>query len=197
MHGIVHKTLKEYVVTHTDDDTWDTVVEQARVEPTLYLPVSHYDDTEIDAVLESLAAMATQSRRQIERDFGRTLAPELVSTFSAHVRSDWGLVDLLVRLEEITAAVEEATDETALPNLSCRFDDDAETDVEPAEVDAGECDELFVTYRSHRDYCGLAHGILEGLVAATDADATVTEDTCVHDDDADADEACTFRIALE
>ena len=178
MHGIVHKTLKEYVVDLTDDDTWDTIVERADLEPTLYLPVTRYEDSEIDAILETLSAMATQNRREIERDFGRTLAPELLSTFSAHFRRDWGLRELLGSLERVTDDVETATDDASLPDLTCRL----------------ESDHAVVTYEIDRDphYCGLAHGILEGVVAAFGGDATVAETGCVDD----GDDACRFRVDL-
>jgi len=179
MHGIVHKTLKEYVVDRTDDDTWDTIVDRAGLEPTLYLPVSYYDDAEIDAVLETLSGMATQDRRAIERDVGRTLAPELLSTFSAHVSRTWEVSELLAELEGVYDDIGTATDDASLPALSCRC----------------ESDHAVVTYETHRDtaYCGMAHGILEGVVAAFDGTGTVTETTCI-DDGADA---CQFRVDFE
>ncbi|WP_226482127.1 heme NO-binding domain-containing protein [Natrinema amylolyticum] len=179
MHGIVHKTLKEYIVDRTDDDTWDTIVEQSGLEPKLYLPVSHYDDGEIDAILETLSTMATQDRQAIERDFGTTLAPELLSTFSAHVKRDWDLPELLAELEDVYDNIETATENTSIPELSC----------------TRESDHAIVTYDTHREqrYCGLAHGILEGVVAAYDADATVAKTACVDD----GDEACRFRVDFE
>ncbi|SDL04327.1 heme NO-binding domain-containing protein [Natronorubrum texcoconense] len=176
MHGIVHKTLKEYVVDRTDEETWETILGRADLEPALYLPVSTYDDHEIDAILSTLASMATQNRRQIERDFGRTLAPELLSTFNAHVRED-DLFDLLERLETIVNDVDAATDDTALPSVSGTRDGDGS---------------VRVTYRTHREptYCGLAHGILEGITRSFDADATVTEQRCVDDGEG----ACVFLV---
>ncbi|MFA9416103.1 heme NO-binding domain-containing protein [Natrinema sp. HArc-T2] len=179
MHGIVHKTLKEYVVDRTDDETWDTIVDRAGLEPTLYLPVSYYDDAEIDAVLETLSGMATQDRHAIERGVGRTLAPELLSTFSAHVSHNWTVSDLLAELEGVYDDIETATDDASLPAISSRL----------------ESDHGVVTYETHRDttYCGMAHGILDGIVAAFDGDATVTETACVHD----GADACRFRVDFE
>lgn len=179
MHGIVHKTLKDYVVDRTDDDTWETIVERSDLEPQLYLPVANYDDQEVDAVLETLSSMAVQDRRAIERDFGRALAPELLSTFSAHVGRDGSLTELLVSFDDVYDGIDAATAETALPDLSCTYDGD----------------DVVVTYDTHRprQYCGLAHGILDGLVAAFGADASVTETACV----VDGADACRFRVALE
>ena len=179
MHGILHKTLEEYIVDRTDEDTWETIIDRADVEPTLYLQVSHYDDREIDAVLETVAAMAAQDRRTVERDFGRTLAPELLSTFGAHIRNDWEVRDLLLAIEDVYAEIGDANAETTLPDVAAEAEDD----------------DVVVTYRTPRDdhYCGLAHGVLEGLVAAFGADATVAERACVRD----GDEACRFLVSFE
>ena len=178
MHGIVHNSLKSYVVEKTDDETWNAIVERAGVEPTLYLPVSHYDDAEIDSILEELASMAVQDRPAIERDFGRTLAPELYSTFDAHLDGEAGLLELLASIEAITANVERTTEETTLPDVICTREHDRT---------------VVVRYDSHRDYCDLAYGVLEGLVAEFDAEATVTERACTRNG---ADD-CAFRVELE
>ncbi|MXV61492.1 hypothetical protein GS429_05320 [Natronorubrum sp. JWXQ-INN-674] len=177
MHGIVHKTVKEYVVAKTDEETWQSIVDRTGIESTLYLPVSAYDDNEIEVILETLSSMAVQERPQIERDLGRTLGPELLTTFNAHVRNEWGLFDLLEHVESIAEAVDATTNANSLPAVSC-------TRESPARAR--------VTYRTHREtvYCALAHGILEGFAADFEADATVTKRACVRD----GDEACVFLV---
>ncbi|MFP8951351.1 heme NO-binding domain-containing protein [Natrialbaceae archaeon A-arb3/5] len=177
MHGIVHKTVKEYVVDRSDEDTWETIVERAGLEPSLYLPISHYDDEELDAILETVSEIAVQDRPQIERHFGRRLAPELLSTFNAHISADWDLVDLLEQLERVTTEVDAAATDSTVPDLSHRR--------EGADV--------FITYRSDRSYCSLAHGILEGLVSEYETDGTVTKVQCSDD----GENACQFRLTLE
>lgn len=177
MHGIVHKTLEQYVVDRSDEETWDRILERAGVDATLYLPVSYYDDADFEAILETVTDLAVQNRRQIERGFGRRLAPELRSTFGAHVDDDWTLRELLTELETVVASVDAASDETTIPDVTTRRDEDG----------------ILVSYRSERGYCGLAHGILEGLVDVYDEQATVSKRTCAEGDD----DACTFLVALE
>lgn len=183
MHGIVHKTLAEYVTENAGDDAWKTIVERANIEQTLYLPVSSYDDGEIDAVLTVLADLAVQNRRQIERDFGRALAPELLSTFGAHVHREAELVDLLTDLESIVADVEQATGRDSLPDLSGRLVEDTDTNTNT----------VIVTYRSDREYGELARGILEGVVDASETEGTVTKEGCTDE----GDDACTFHVTVE
>ena len=177
MHGIVHKTLEQYVIDRSDEETWDRIVERAGVDATLYLPVSYYDDADLEAILETVTDLAVQNRRQIERGFGRRLAPELRSTFAAHVDDDWTLREVLEHLEAVIASVDTASDETTLPDIETRRDEDG----------------VLVSYRSERGYCGLAHGVLEGLVDDYDEQATVSKRTCAEGDD----DACTFLVALE
>ncbi|SDR32414.1 heme NO-binding domain-containing protein [Natronobacterium texcoconense] len=179
MHGIVPKTLEEYVVEHTDETAWDAVLERAAVETTLYLPVSRYDDRELEALLTALSNSAAQSREGIERDFGRRLAPALLATFDAHVADDRELHTVLLELEAIAADIESGIDGVSLPEVSGRVADEGNT--------------VVVTYRSQREYCSLAHGVLEGFVSEFDAGAVVEKIDCVHED---AD-ACRFRVALE
>ncbi|OVE83649.1 heme NO-binding domain-containing protein [Natronolimnobius baerhuensis] len=179
MHGILHKTLEEYIIDRTDEDTWETIRERADLEPTLYLQVSHYDDDEFEAILETLSSMATQDRPAIERDFGRSLAPAIRSTFGAYSKADWGILELLTNLEAVYAEIGNANDDLRLPDISTERDGET----------------VLVRYRTPREqhYCHLAHGILEGLSTVFEADATVTKEACLHD----GDDCCQFSVTLE
>lgn len=185
MHGIVHKTLKEYVVDRAGEDAWDAVAERAGLESTLYLPVSRYDDADVDDALDALSTLADEDRRRVERDFGRTLAPELLSTFDAHVPTDRDLAAVLTNLETTYEELGAAVDDVTLPDVVGRRADDGA---------------VVVSYRSPREdgYCWLAYGILEGLVEAFDADATVTKTDCGRDGEGGAAaDACRFRLSFE
>lgn len=177
MHGIVHRTLNEYVVEKTDEDSWDAVCERAGVESQLYLLVTHYPDEEVQQVLDTLAEMSGYDRRLLERDFGRRLGPELLDTFRAHLRDDWDLETLLAELESVIAEVEDKKEETTVPEITVELENSTAT----------------ITYRSDRAYCGLAHGVLESIVGEFDEAATTAKTACV-DDGADR---CRFTVEWE
>lgn len=179
MHGLVHKTLAEFVVAETDDRTWERVADRAGLERPLYLPVSTYDDGEFEAILATLSSMAVQERATIERGVGRRLAPALLRTYDAYRESEWDLFDFLERCGSIRDAVDAATDDVSLPAVTASREG-------PTRVD--------VRYRTHRKptYCALARGVLEGIASAYGTDATVTERTCVRD----GDRWCAFRVEL-
>ncbi|MFC7213881.1 heme NO-binding domain-containing protein [Saliphagus sp. GCM10025334] len=175
MHGLVHQTLKTYVVEKTDEASWAVVLERSGIDPRLYLPVSHYPDEEIATILETVAELSGHEVAAVERDFGRTLAPALLQNFRAHWREDWSLVDLLEALEEIAAALAAKSAENRPPTVTCES------------TESG----LQVTYRSHRDHPAMAHGILEGLAREFEADVTVTR---VETERTDAETRAVFRL---
>ncbi|MFC6719744.1 heme NO-binding domain-containing protein [Natrialbaceae archaeon GCM10025810] len=182
MHGIVHKTLKSYVIEKADEAAWETILERAAVEPKLYLPVSHYPDAEVAGILQTLSALSGHAPETIERDFGRALAPALLSTFSAHLTGCDDLVAVLDSLEGVSADLADH-DDLSPPRLTCSFDGGGS---------GSDGDVAVVTYDSERDHCAMAHGILEGIVAEYGADATVAKTGCVRD----GETACTFRVGL-
>ncbi|MFP8956536.1 heme NO-binding domain-containing protein [Natrialbaceae archaeon A-CW3] len=158
MHGLVHQTLKAYVVEKTDEASWAVVLERAGIDPQLYLPVSHYPDDEIPKLLETVAQLSGHERAAVERDFGRTLGPALLQTFRAHWRNDWEFTELLGHLESVTDEIRSKATDTEPPVVTCTRADDG----------------LRVTYRSSRGYPAMAHGVLEGLAREFDVDVTVT-----------------------
>ncbi|MCU4741184.1 heme NO-binding domain-containing protein [Halobacteria archaeon AArc-m2/3/4] len=166
MHGIVHQSLKRYVVEKTDERSWATVLERSGIEPKLYLPVTHYDDAEFDTVLETVATMSGHDRAAVERDVGRFLAEPLLRTFRGHIRPGWDLLTLLTSLGEIAEDLRSKRAETEPPTLSCERISDG----------------VRVGYASDRDYCALAHGVLEGIVTEYGESGTVEKVACVHED---------------
>jgi predicted hydrocarbon binding protein len=177
MHGILHKSLKNYVAENMGDDVWDEVMARADIDPKLYLPVSHYPDRELTDALAVIAEMSGHDEATVERDFGREAAPELLSTFKAHVRDDWTTLDLVENLPHIYDQIEAQNPETSPPDL----------DITRVTEDA-----VAIEYDSDRDLCTLGEGILVGVAAELDDDATVTHDTCQRE----GESHCEFHVEL-
>lgn len=175
MHGLVHQRLKAYVVEKTGESNWDVVLDRSGIEPKLYLPVSHYPDEEVTAIVETLAAMSGHEVDAIERDFGRTLAPALLRTFRAHWREDWSFLEVLERTESIADALREKRPENDPPKVRC----------------STEGGRVRVTYRSHRGHPGMAHGVLEGLAREFDATVTVSR---LETERVDGETRCVFEL---
>lgn len=178
MHGIIHKSLKGYVEAELPDESWDEVMDAAGIEPKLYLPVSHYPDEEVTAIVEALAERTDHTEGTLLVDFGEFLAPELLDTFKAHVRNDWGTLDLFENLESIYEDVASSNDETTSPDVDTeRVGDDA----------------VSIVYRSELELCALGKGIVRGIAATYDETATVEESAC----QLDGDDRCELTVTAE
>jgi len=176
MHGIVHKTLKEHVEENVAAVEWDELTDRAGLEPKLYLPVSHYPDEEMTAIIEELATSTGREAVAIEREFGRTLGPALLDTFKAHVRDDWATRELLLALEAVYEQVTAQNTETDLPDVSTGLDGD----------------DVVVTYSSERQLCALAEGIVRSVADHYGDDVEISQPVC----ERDGADRCTFRVTI-
>ena len=178
MHGIIHKTLKGYVETELPDEDWDEVMDAAGIEPKLYLPVSHYPGEEVSALVGTLAERTGRSESALLEDFGEFLAPELLDTFKAHVRDDWGTVGVLDNLETIYAELDGDDDEAFPPDVDAeRIEDDV----------------VALVYPSDNELCPLGKGIVSGIAASRGETATVDEEACL----LDGDDRCEQTVTVE
>jgi predicted hydrocarbon binding protein len=175
MHGVVHRELKEYVDERIDDGAWERVRDAAGIEPKLYLPVSHYPDEEFTALIDVIAGLSGHDRETVLTNFGRFLAPELLSTFRSHVRDGWDALDLLEGLPAIYERIDGGDDEADLPTVNC---------------DRVVSDMVVLTYRSERELCHLGVGILQGIGDEYDENLSIEQDQCRHE----GDDRCEFTI---
>jgi predicted hydrocarbon binding protein len=178
MHGILHKSLKTYVAENMGEGVWDDVMDRAGIDPKLYLPVSHYPDDELTDAIAEIAAMSGHDEATVETDFGKSVAPDLLSTFNAHVRDDWSTLDLLEHLPEIYEQIESQNPETDTPDL---------------DISRLGSSSVAIEYASDRDLCTLGEGILVGILEEFDEDATVTHETCQRE----GEDHCELHVELD
>lgn len=163
MHGILFKYLKEYVESEHGHDAWEASMDEADIEPKLYLPVTDYPDDEARALVDGIVTVTGADRANLLEDYGRTLAPELLDTFEAHIRDDWDYFDLLGHTDNEVFAVFYSEDGGDEEVLSTR-----------------DGDGVAVQYASAIEMCDLAEGVLRGLAAAHGEDVRVSEGRCMH-----------------
>jgi predicted hydrocarbon binding protein len=164
MHGILFKYLKEYVETEYDSDAWEAAMDAADIEPKLYLPVTEYPDEEAVRLVDGVVEVTGADEQELLSAYGEELAPELLDTFEAHVRDDWGLFDLL----------EHPNNEVFQVFYSEDGDDD---EVTAAREGPGT---VVVHYASAMEMCEFAKGVLRGLAATRGVDVDVSESACMH-----------------
>lgn len=174
MHGILFKELKAYVTGRWGEEAWEASMARAGIEPKLYLPVTEYPDAEALALVDAVVAETDVAEGALLEAVGEHLAPALLDTFRAHVKSGWSTLDLLERAGAAVLSV-------------LRSAEGGDGEVTATREDA---DTVVVEYASPLEMCALARGLLAGIADVRGESVAVVETSCMH---AGADR-CEFRV---
>jgi hypothetical protein len=170
VHGIVLKGLKDFVVETYDRETWATLRREAGLPGRMYVPVTEYPDEEALALVETASDLTEVPPPELLESFGRYLVAPLVETYGIHVDAEWTGLELVANAETyIHMALRSKRVSTYTP----------------PELESGwrGDDAVSVVYRSDRQLCSLARGILEGVGDYFDEPFDVEEPSCMHDGD--------------
>lgn len=169
MHGILYKALKDLVVDRYGRDVWSEVRSEAGVGSKLYLPVTTYEDEELFDLVEATATVLDQEPDAILEPFGENVAAQLLDTYGNLVDPDWTAIDLVEHTEEhIHTVLRAHNPELSPPELECRREG---------------ADRVTVQYRSERQLCHVAIGIVRGVASHYEEDLTISERHCMHSGD--------------
>lgn len=165
MHGILFKQLKTYVTEQWGDDAWEqAMMEEAGIEPKLYLPVTEYPDEEALRLIDGVVAVTGVERATLLADLGEYLAPALLDTFKAHIKSDWDAMDLLEHSGNQVFAV-------------LRSENGGEDEVVASRENGNT---VLLEYGVSLQMCELAKGVLKGIAEEHGESVTVEERQCMH-----------------
>ncbi|WP_135851518.1 heme NO-binding domain-containing protein [Halorussus salinus] len=170
MHGIIFKSLKDFVVRDHGHETWDTVRHAADLDGRVYLPIDTYDDGELVRLVEAIGDETGTAIPDLLEEFGRFAAGQLLATYGNVVADDWTTLDVVANAEEnIHTVLRAHNPDLDPPELDCRRE----------ETDDGER-QVRVRYRSPRRLCFVAKGIVRGVADHYDEEVRVAEPTCTH-----------------
>ena len=68
MHGVILKTLQDFVIGEYGQDAWETVQRRADVEEKVYVPVTVYPDRDVYEIAQATALVAGVSPCRILLD---------------------------------------------------------------------------------------------------------------------------------
>lgn len=177
VHGILYKSLKEFVVDQYGRDTWGKVRSEAGVGAKLYLPVNTYEDEELIELVEATAAVIGRDTTDILEPFGENVAAQLLDAYGNLVDAEWTALDLVDHTEEhIHTVLRAHNPELMPPELVCRRESE---------------DRVTVQYHSERELCGVAIGIVRGVAAHYEEAITISEHQCMHS----GDPYCEFIVS--
>lgn len=168
MHGIIFKSMKDFVVENHGHETWDAVRERAGLGQRVYLPIDTYEDAELVDLVEAAADLTDESIPALLESYGRFVAETLLDTYGNVVRDDWDALDLVANTEEqIHEVLRSHNPDLSPPELVCRREGESK---------------VTVFYQSNRRLCFVAKGIVRGVADHYGEAVSITEPTCMHQD---------------
>jgi predicted hydrocarbon binding protein len=178
MHGILFKSLKDFVVERHGREAWEAVQDTADLAGKVYLPIDTYDDDELRRLVDALSDRTGRPVQEVLEAFGRYATARLLETYGSVAGDEGSALDLIANTETRVHAVLRTRDPSFdPPELTCRRDGD----------------EVTVEYRSDRNLCSVAKGIARGVGDHYDEPVVVTEDACMRD----GDEHCELVVRTE
>ena len=180
MHGVILKTLQDFVIEEYGRDGWETVQQEADVDEKVYVPVTVYPDQDVYEIAQAAGDVTGESPRQILRDYGRYVVPPLVSLYDIHIDEEWTALELIANIQQFhTSLRTRDMVNMTTPRVRSEWVEEGET--------------VRITYDSDRQLCDVAFGAIQGVGDLFDTPLVFEEETCM----LEGDDQCTFTITSD
>jgi hypothetical protein len=162
--GVVFNLLEEAVTRDFGAETWEALLDASSVDGA-YTAVGSYPDEELVTIVSAASSSLGKPAGDLLRWFGRAAMPDLAARYPAFFESHRTTRSFLLTLNDIIhPEVRKLYPGAQAP--------DFEFDTSSAEV-------LDMRYRSHRQFCELAEGLIEGAADHFGELATITQPECM------------------
>ncbi|TYT62490.1 heme NO-binding domain-containing protein [Natrialba swarupiae] len=176
MHGIILKTLRDFVVDTYDEERWLEIQREADVDEKVYVPVTVYPDGDVYELVRAAGSLTGESPRTILSEYGRWVVPALLETYDLHIDEEWDALELLANIQRFhTSLRTRDLTELTTPRVKTEWLDE---------------NRVRITYDSDRQLCDIARGAIQGVADHFDATLLVEETTCMFE----GDDACRFVV---
>lgn len=170
MHGIVMKGLQEFVKDRHGRSTWRQLKDEATDRTEYYLPLTEYPDEELLSIVELAVDELEVSEEELLVEFGTFLMGDLMDMYSIYFDDEWDALDVIANVEEAIHESLRARSGTTFTPPKLRTER-----VAPSAI--------VVEYRSDRELCALAKGLIQGVAVEYDEPLAIEERECMHDGD--------------
>jgi hypothetical protein len=175
MKGIVFNVFEEVVSAQYGEETWDALLDAAALDG-VYTSLGSYPDAELVALAGAAAERLGVEPDEAVRWLGKEAVPLFAAAypdfFSPHARTR----DFLLTLNEIIH-----------PEVRKLYPG---ADVPRFDFDVSHTDRLVMGYRSPRQLCAFAEGLVQGAAAHFGERVSITQPTCMKR----GDDHCTLQI---
>jgi hypothetical protein len=164
MKGIVFNILERVVTNELGADTWDALIEAAKVDGA-YTALGNYEDAQLLALVAAASKALGKPPTEIERWFGRKALPIFYERYPSLFMPHKSTLPFLLTLNDIIhPAVRQFYPGADVPDF------DFERRGEHA---------LVMGYQSKRQLCAFAEGLIEGAADHYGETATITQAKCM------------------
>lgn len=178
MKGIIFQLLEDVVTQQYGEDTWDALLDKAGIEGA-YTSLGSYPDEELMRLVGEASSALDTPPDAVVRWFGRGALPRLAERFPEFFTPHTSTRSFLLTLNDIIhVEVRKLYPGADVPV----FDFDASSD-----------DRLVMRYRSARNLCALAEGLIEGAAEHYGESVTIEQPQCK----IRGDEACVLVCSLK
>lgn len=163
MHGVVFNKLKQYVTEGFNAEIWSSIVTEAGLDGTVFVPTKIYPDEHLGALVGAAVTLSGIDRETLLEDFGAFLAPHLLAMYGSMIPGEWRTEELLLNTEDTIHKVVRMKNPGAEPPR--------------LEFERLEPGVLQLTYRSERRMSSLARGIMRGIATGYGEQLRISEET--------------------
>ncbi|MEQ9618314.1 MAG: heme NO-binding domain-containing protein [Deltaproteobacteria bacterium] len=177
MKGIVFNLLEETVRREYGEDTWDSLLEEARLDG-VYTSLGNYPDEDLIKLIRAASSALDMPRDAIVRWFGRNAFPLFTQRYPKFMEGHKSTRPFLLTLNNIIH-----------PEVRKIYPG---ADVPEFDYDVSSEEVLVMGYSSARRLCAFAEGLIEGAAAHYGEDVIIEQPKCMNR----GDEKCILRISF-
>ncbi len=178
MKGIIFNLLEHLVLRDHGLQTWERLLHETKLKG-VYTALGTYPDEDLQALLGAASSALNTTPDNLLRWFGRQAMPLLADRYSALFKPHADTRSFLLTLNKIIH-----------PQVRILYPGAEVPDFTYNDAESGS---LALTYRSRRQLCTLAQGLIEGAADYFGETLTLSHPHCVHR----GAQACTFLIRCE
>jgi predicted hydrocarbon binding protein len=166
MHGSILVAFERYAATRLGAGGLAQVRRESGIGEKVFLAVQTYSDEDAFSLIGTTSRITATDVHVLLEDFGRFLAPELISMYGMLADPRWRTLEFLENVESTIHRVVRLRNPGAQPpEIRCE-----RTNV----------NEAVVTYGSARRLCALARGLIHGVAGHYGQRVTIQEPSCMH-----------------
>ena len=165
VYGVIFDELEKFVITEAGHTGLARIQNLTGRRAAGYELEKIYPDDELGVIVRGLAEATDRPAAEIVEEFGMALVPGLLEVYGFLVNPRWSFMEFLLNTEDVIhRGVKLHTPNAKPPQL---------------QVERAGPESVVVTYRSKRNLCPLAKGIIRGTAAHYRVDVTLSEERCM------------------